>query len=107
MPNDFRPRRSALYVPGSNARAIEKSSALDADVIILDLEDSVAPDDKVAAREQVCRMLKSCDFGDREVVIRINRIDTQYYTDDLQCAISAAPAAVLLAKVEDPSQVLA
>ena len=79
----IRPRRSVLYMPGSNARAIEKARTLPADGIILDLEDAVAPDAKAAAREQVVAAVKAGGFGAREVFIRINGIDTPWHADDL------------------------
>ena len=68
----FRPRRSVLYMPGSNARALEKAKTLPADALILDLEDAVAPDAKAVAREQVAAAVKAKGFGPREIVIRVN-----------------------------------
>ncbi len=70
-----RPRRSVLYMPGSNARALEKAKTLAADALILDLEDAVAPDAKVLAREQVCAAVKGGGYGPREVVIRVNALE--------------------------------
>ena len=70
----IRPRRSVLYMPGSNARAIEKARTLAADAVILDLEDSVAPDAKAAARDQVVNAVKASGFGAREVFVRINAL---------------------------------
>jgi citrate lyase subunit beta / citryl-CoA lyase len=96
-----RPRRSVLYMPGSNARALEKAKTLPADGVILDLEDSVAPDAKQAAREQVCAVVKAGGFGAREVFIRVNGIDTPWHADDLTAAAHAAPDAILLPKVSD------
>src|SRR5579872_209238 len=78
-----RPRRSVLYMPGSNARAIEKARELPADGIILDLEDAVAPEAKVMAREQIRKALEKGGFGDREVFVRINGLDTRWWVDDL------------------------
>lgn len=101
----IRPRRSALYMPGSNARAIEKARSLPADVIILDLEDSVAPDQKAAAREQVCAAVRDGGFGPREVVIRCNGLDTDWGKADLAAAMAAAPDAILLPKVSSPGDV--
>ena len=72
----IRPRRSALYMPGSNTRAIEKAKTLAADVVIFDLEDAVAPDAKAQAREQVCSTVKAGGYGWRELVIRINALET-------------------------------
>ena len=79
----FRPRRSVLYMPGSNARAIEKARTLPADGVILDLEDAVAPDAKEQARQQVVEAVKAGGFGGREVFIRINGLDTPWHADDL------------------------
>jgi citrate lyase subunit beta/citryl-CoA lyase len=97
-----RPRRSVLYMPGSNARALEKAKTLPADGIILDLEDSVAPDAKNAARQQVVDAVKAGGFGAREVFIRINGVDTPWHADDLSAAAHAAPDAILVPKVSNP-----
>jgi citrate lyase subunit beta/citryl-CoA lyase len=93
-----RPRRSVLYMPGSNARALEKAKTIAADVLILDLEDAVAPDAKVQARDQVCAAVKAGGYGRRELVIRINALDTPWGNDDLAAAVTAAPDAILLPK---------
>jgi len=98
----IRPRRSLLYMPGSNARALEKAKSLPADGIILDLEDSVAPDAKEAAREQVVRAVKAGGFGRREVFIRVNGVDTPWHAADLTAAAHAAPDAILVPKVSSP-----
>jgi len=98
----LRPRRSVLYMPGSNARALEKAKTLPADGVILDLEDSVAPDAKEAARQQVIDVVKAGGFGRREVFIRVNGIDTPWHTDDLTAAAHAAPDAILVPKVSNP-----
>src|SRR5947207_2438743 len=82
----YRPRRSVLYMPGSNARAIEKARTLPADAVILDLEDSVAPDGKAAARAQVAEAIAAGGFGAREVVVRINGLDTEWWIEDLNAA---------------------
>nr|WP_319391529.1 CoA ester lyase [uncultured Cohaesibacter sp.] len=95
----FRPRRTALYMPGSNARALEKARGLDVDVLLLDLEDSVAMDMKDMARKQVAEVVKAGGFGHREVVIRINGLETPWGVDDLAAAIEAKPDAVLIPKV--------
>jgi citrate lyase subunit beta/citryl-CoA lyase len=100
----IRPRRSVLYMPGSNARAIEKARSLPADAIILDLEDSVAPQSKEAARQQVAEAVKAGGFAPREVVVRINGLDTQWWLDDLNTIAHAKPNAILLPKVSDPDQ---
>ena len=98
----IRPRRSALYMPGSNARALEKAKTLAADAVILDLEDSVAPDAKEAARQQVADVVKAGGFGRREVFIRINGVNTPWHADDLSAAAHASPDAILVPKVSNP-----
>jgi citrate lyase subunit beta / citryl-CoA lyase len=95
----IRPRRSVLYMPGSNARALEKAKTLPADGVILDLEDAVAPDAKEAARRQVGEAVKAGGFGTREVIIRINGLDTPWAADDLTAAAAAAPDAILIPKI--------
>ncbi|WP_085809968.1 CoA ester lyase [Sphingomonas sp. TZW2008] len=95
----IRPRRSALYMPASNARAIEKARSLACDVVILDLEDAVAPEQKAAARDQAAA---ASGFGHREWVIRVNGLDTEWGADDLAACRAAAPDAVLLPKVSSP-----
>lgn len=102
----IRPRRSALYMPASNAKAVEKARTLDADVIILDLEDAVAPEMKPAAREAAVAAVKAGGFGAREVVIRVNGIDTPWGAEDLHAAVEAGPDAVLVPKVNDAADVL-
>jgi citrate lyase subunit beta/citryl-CoA lyase len=99
----IRPRRSVLYMPGSNARAIEKARTLPADAVILDLEDSVAPEAKAAARQQVMDAVTAGSFGAREVIVRINGLDTQWWLDDLNAVAKAKPDAVLVPKVSNPS----
>ena len=94
-----RPRRSVLYMPGSNARALEKARSLPADALILDLEDAVAPAAKETARIQVCAAVKAGGYGGREVVIRINGPDTPWGQADLEAAAAAGPDAVLVPKV--------
>lgn len=100
------PRRSALYMPASNARAIAKSRELPVDVIILDLEDSVAGVHKELARQQAHEALRSGGFGLREVVIRINRFNSPWHDDDLRSALEANPHAILLPKVESPDSIV-
>jgi len=95
----IRPRRSALYMPGSNARAIEKAKTLATDVVIFDLEDAVAPDLKIQAREQVCAAVQAGGYGRRELVIRINALETPWGEADLAAAVAAAPDAILVPKV--------
>jgi citrate lyase subunit beta/citryl-CoA lyase len=98
----IRPRRSMLYMPGSNARALEKAKTLAADGVIIDLEDSVTPDAKEAARAQVAAAVRSGGFGRREVVIRVNGVDTPWHAEDLAAAAHAAPDAILVPKVQSP-----
>jgi len=96
-----RPRRSALYMPASNVKAIDKARTLDCDVVILDLEDAVAPDAKALAREQALAAVRQGGFGRREVVIRCNGLDTPWGEADLDAAAQAGPDAVLVPKVND------
>jgi citrate lyase subunit beta / citryl-CoA lyase len=98
----IRPRRSVLYMPGSNARAIEKARTLPADAVILDLEDSVAPDAKTAARKQVLDAVTAGGFGAREVIVRINGLDTEWWLPDLDAVAKAKPDAVLVPKISIP-----
>lgn len=100
----IRPRRSVLYMPGSNTRAIEKARTLPADAVILDLEDSVAPDAKAAARQQVVDAVKAGGFGAREVIVRVNGLDTPWHVDDVTAAAHAAPDAILVPKISTPQQ---
>lgn len=100
-----RPRRSVLYMPGSNARALEKAKNLPADALILDLEDAVAPDAKAEARDQVCDAVKSGGYGGREMIIRVNGVDTPWGDDDLKAAAAAGADAILLPKVESARMV--
>ena len=102
-----RPRRSALYMPGGNARAIEKARTLPADVVILDLEDSVAPDAKAAARALAVEAVKAAGFGPREIVIRVNGLDTPWGADDLEAAAAAGPDAILLPKISSAEDLFA
>jgi citrate lyase subunit beta/citryl-CoA lyase len=102
-----RPRRSALYMPASNAKAIEKARTLDCDVIILDLEDAVAPEAKAMARDQATAAVKAGGFGHRELVIRANGLDTPWGADDLAAAAQAGPDAILVPKVNDAADVAA
>jgi citrate lyase subunit beta / citryl-CoA lyase len=95
----IRPRRSLLFMPGSNARALEKARNLHADVLILDLEDSVAPDAKAMARDQIAQAIAAKDFGKREVWIRTNSIDTSWFADDVAMAGKAKPDGILVPKV--------
>ncbi|NWH08451.1 MAG: CoA ester lyase [Alphaproteobacteria bacterium] len=101
----IRPRRTALYMPGSNARALEKARSLPTDTLLLDLEDAVAPESKDLARRQVCEAVAARHFGKREVVIRINGLNTPWGQDDLAAAASANPNAILVPKIDDPDEV--
>ena len=101
----IRPRRSALYLPGSNARALEKAKSLPCDVLLLDCEDAVAPDNKELARDQIAGALRAGGYGRRELVVRTNSLDTPWGVADLRAAAAAGADAVLLPKVEDVSMV--
>jgi citrate lyase subunit beta/citryl-CoA lyase len=101
----IRPRRSVLYMPASNAKAIDKARTLDCDGVILDLEDAVAPDAKETARAQAVEAVKAGGFGRREVVIRVNGLDTPWGDDDLRAAVEAGPDAILVPKVNDSADV--
>ncbi|CAL74312.1 putative citrate lyase beta chain (Citrase beta chain) (Citrate (pro-3S)-lyase beta chain) (Citryl-CoA lyase subunit) (citE) [Bradyrhizobium sp. ORS 278] len=95
----IRPRRSLLFMPGSNARALEKGRNLPADGLILDLEDSVAPDVKAAAREQIAKAVAADGYGKRELLIRINSLDTPWWSDDVAMAGQTATDGILVPKV--------
>lgn len=99
------PRRSVLYMPASNERALEKARGLPADALILDLEDAVAPDAKEAARENACAAVRSGAYGDREVTIRVNGVGTPWHAADLVAAAAAGPHAVVVPKVGSAEQV--
>lgn len=99
----IRPRRSALYLPASNLRAIAKARTLDADIIILDLEDAVAPEMKCAARAAAVEAAREGGFGNRELVIRVNGLDTEWGRDDLAAVADAGADAVLVPKVSSPA----
>ena len=100
MPKSARPRRSMLYMPGSNARALEKARALPADSLILDLEDAVAPDAKDLARKQVCEAVAAGGFGMREVLVRVNALSTRWGYEDIAMASKSGADGLLLPKVE-------
>jgi len=101
----IRPRRSVLYMPGSNARAMEKAKTLAVDGVILDLEDAVAPDAKADARRQVADAVRAGGFGHREVLVRVNAIDTPWFADDFDAAGAARPDAILVPKISTPKQI--
>jgi citrate lyase subunit beta / citryl-CoA lyase len=98
-PELLRPRRSVLYMPGANARALEKAAGLPADALILDLEDAVSPDAKDEARDRVRQAAGDGRYGDREVVIRSNGIDTAWFTADVQAIAQSRADALLVPKV--------
>jgi citrate lyase subunit beta/citryl-CoA lyase len=102
-----RPRRSALYMPASNARAVEKARALPCDVVILDLEDAVAPEMKPEARAAAVAAVKAGGFGRREVAIRVNGLSTTWGADDLAAAAEAGPDAIVVPKVNSAADVAA
>src|SRR5271155_2811492 len=102
-----RPRRSVLYMPASNPRAIEKARGLACDAVILDLEDAVAPDAKPGARDQAVAAVRAGGFGRRELVIRCNGLDTPWGAEDLAAAAQAGPDAVLVPKVSGPKDIAA
>jgi citrate lyase subunit beta / citryl-CoA lyase len=95
-----RPRRSVLYMPGSNGRALEKAQTLAADGLIFDLEDAVAPDAKAAARQRVCEAVCAGGYGRRELIVRVNGLATPWGREDLAAVASCGADAVLLPKVE-------
>jgi citrate lyase subunit beta / citryl-CoA lyase len=97
--SSIRPRRSVLYMPGANERALEKAKTLPADSLILDLEDAVAPEAKAEARERVCSTVKAGGYGPRELIIRVNGLDTEWGKADIKAAAQANPDAILAPKV--------
>ena len=99
------PRRSVLYMPGANERALEKAKTIPADALIHDLEDAVAPDAKADARDRVCAAVRSGEYGGREVTIRVNGLDTPWHADDLAAAAAAGPAGVVVPKVNSADDV--
>ncbi len=101
MSHSARPYRSVLYIPGSKARAIDKARGLAIDAIIFDLEDAVAPDAKLEARETLAAELAQGGFGKRRRIVRINGLDTEWGADDLKAVAQMKPDAVLIPKVED------
>jgi citrate lyase subunit beta / citryl-CoA lyase len=103
----IRPRRSVLYMPGANARALEKAKTLRPDGIIIDLEDAVAPDAKAAARDQAVAAVAAGGYGRREVVIRANGLGTPWGEADLKAAAGSGADAVLLPKVQSPDDLSA
>lgn len=105
MAPTLRPRRSALYLPGNKSRALEKGRALPADVLIFDLEDAVGPDAKAESRTTVCEAVSSGNYQPREVVVRINGLDTEWHDDDLAAVARTTADGVLVPKIETGQQV--
>jgi citrate lyase subunit beta / citryl-CoA lyase len=107
MAPTLRPRRSALYLPGNNARAMEKARTLSADVLIFDLEDAVGPDAKAESRAKVCDAIASGGYHPREIVVRVNGLGTDWHDDDLAAVAASTADGVLVPKVESGEQVQA
>jgi citrate lyase subunit beta/citryl-CoA lyase len=107
MNDAARPRRSALYLPASNAKAMAKARTVVADVVIIDLEDAVSPESKVAARAAAAEALGEGGYGQREVVIRVNGLDTPWGRDDIAAVVHAGADAILVPKVDDAAAVKA
>lgn len=105
MPAHVRPRRSMLYMPGSNTRALEKGRSLPADALILDLEDAVAPDSKTEARANIVAALAEGGYGRREIIVRVNGLDTDWGANDIAAIAATGPDAILLPKVESAAMV--
>lgn len=101
----IRPRRSVLFMPGSNARALDKARNLPADGLILDLEDSVAPDAKPMARDQIAGAVAAKGFGKREIIIRINNLESPWWEADLTMAAHAKPDGILVPKISRPADI--
>ena len=100
-----RPRRSVLYMPGSNARALEKGRSLPADGLILDIEDAVAPDSKETARAQIVAALDEGGYGPREIQVRVNGLNTPWGYEDVVAVAKSRADAILLPKVESPETI--
>ena len=99
------PRRSVLYMPGANDKALEKAKSLPCDAIIFDTEDSVAPDMKAAAREKVAAAVASGEYGSRELTIRVNGLDTEWFEADIASAAAAGPSGIVVPKVNSAADV--
>jgi citrate lyase subunit beta / citryl-CoA lyase len=104
---NIRPRRSVLFMPGSNTRAMEKARSLNCDVVALDLEDAVAPDAKDAARTAICAAISAKAFGGKEVVLRINALSSPWGAEDLKAVAQVRPDAVILPKVGSADDIAA
>jgi citrate lyase subunit beta / citryl-CoA lyase len=105
QPDAYRPRRSVLYMPSSNERALEKAKSLPVDALILDLEDAVAPEAKEGAREKACAAVRSGEYGRRELTIRVNGLGTRWHDADLAAAAAAGPDAIVVPKVGSADEV--
>ncbi|CAN0525681.1 unnamed protein product, partial [Scytosiphon promiscuus] len=101
MSHVHRPRRSCLYMPGANERALEKAKTLPADTVIMDLEDAVAPEAKETARDTIRAAVTAGGYGHREIVVRMNGLDTEWGQADLKMAVEAGAHALLSPKVID------
>jgi citrate lyase subunit beta / citryl-CoA lyase len=101
-----RPRRSVLYMPGANAKVLEKAKTLACDAIIMDMEDAVAPEMKQTARDTIAAALSGGGYGAREIIIRTNGINTEYFAEDLKMAVAAKPDAILVPKVQSKEEVI-
>jgi citrate lyase subunit beta / citryl-CoA lyase len=104
MEKSLRPRRSVLYMPGANARALEKARTLSVDALILDLEDAVAPDAKIVARQQITQAVQAGGYAPRELIVRVNGLNTEWGKADLEAVAPLPIDGVLLPKVEHPQQ---
>ena len=107
MSTNLRPRRSVLYMPAANERALEKAKAIPADALIFDLEDAVAPDAKAEARERACAMFSAGGYGNREITIRANGIGTPWHDDDLAAIAEVGPDGIVIPKVNSAADVRA
>jgi citrate lyase subunit beta / citryl-CoA lyase len=105
--SEYRPRRSVLYMPGANDKALEKAKGLPTDAIIFDTEDSVAPDMKAVAREKVAAAVGSGEYGRRELTIRVNSIDTEWHEADVRSAAAAGPSGIVVPKINSAADVAA
>jgi citrate lyase subunit beta/citryl-CoA lyase len=103
--DEIRPRRSALYMPGANDKALEKAKGLPTDAIIFDTEDSVAPDMKGVARDKVAAAVGSGEYGHRELTIRVNALETEWAVDDLRSAAQAGPSGIVVPKINSAADV--
>ena len=105
MTANFRPRRSVLYMSGSNKRALEKARELPADCLIFDLEDAVAPEAKDTARSQIAATIRAGGYGQREIIIRSNAVDTEWFASDAAAVAASSADAILLPKVDSPATI--